>query len=159
MNASRQTKIRSIVVLIVAAVILELTTAVQYFSSRHVVTEQLSRMAQHDLNNTGETAKLRTGVERALNQIVPDVERLYARGDNDSLREVIRHMVASQTRIVGVDFCRVVGDDDKLSISTDVTTGRSATRSSGSTSPSGRGIRRHSPESISGASPTGRTTR
>ena len=51
MNTSRQTKIRSIVVLVVAAIFLELTTAVQYISTRRAITAQITEMAKHDLTS------------------------------------------------------------------------------------------------------------
>ena len=52
MKTSKLTKVRSIVVLIVAAILLELTTAIQYFSTRRVITQQMSEMAQRDLSET-----------------------------------------------------------------------------------------------------------
>ena len=46
MNMSRLAKIRSVLVLVAAALLLELTTAVQYYSTRSAITEQINEMAQ-----------------------------------------------------------------------------------------------------------------
>ena len=113
MKASRQTKIRSIVVLVVAALLLELTTAVQYYSARKSITTQLTEMAQRDLRETNHTALLKKQVETAMTQALPHIERLANRHDADSTRLFIREMLDQQPQIVGIDFCYVVGDDGK----------------------------------------------
>ena len=46
MNSSRHAKIRSIAVLIVAALILQVTMAVQYFSTRNAITSEIMEMAE-----------------------------------------------------------------------------------------------------------------
>ena len=59
MNTPRQAKIRSIAVLVVAALLLELTTAVQYISTRRAITAQIKEMAQRDLSSTSHTAEVK----------------------------------------------------------------------------------------------------
>ena len=71
MNTSRQTKIRSIVVLVAAALLLEVTTAMQYVSGRNGITEQVNEMAQRDLDATNHTAEVKRITEEAIARILP----------------------------------------------------------------------------------------
>ena len=111
MDTSRQNQLRSILVLIIAALLLELVTAVQYFSTRRGITEQLTEMAQRDLSATNRTAQLKQEVEETMAQMLPDIERFTARQDNDSLRLLIREMLGREQQVVGVDYCHLVGAD------------------------------------------------
>ena len=64
MKTTRQTtNLINVAVLVVAALLLELTTAVQYFSTRSSITRQLTEMAQRDLSETNHTAELKQKVE------------------------------------------------------------------------------------------------
>ena len=90
---------------------LELITAVQYYSTRRGITEQLMEMAQRDLSATNHTAQLKQEVEEALAQVLPDVERFAARKDKDSLWIVIRELLAKEQQVAGLDYCKVVGAD------------------------------------------------
>ena len=56
---SRLAKIRSVLVLVAAALLLELTTAVQYYSTRSAITEEINEMAQRDLSATNRTAEVK----------------------------------------------------------------------------------------------------
>ena len=112
MKTSRQkTWLNSIVVLVVAALLLELTSAVQYYSTRHSITGRLTEMAQQDLSETDQIAQRKQDVETSTLQLLPVIERLAARDDLDSIRIVIRQMLSEQQQAVGIDFCRVVGAD------------------------------------------------
>ena len=73
MNTSRQTKIRSIVVLVVAAIFLELTTAVQYISTRRAITAQITEMAKHDLTSANRTFEVKEIAEAAIAAVLPEV--------------------------------------------------------------------------------------
>ena len=108
MKTSKLTKVRSIVVLIVAAILLELTTAIQYFSTRRVITQQMSEMAQRDLSETNHTAQLKDEVEEGIARIMPEVERLYNSNKQDSLRLLIKNTLKAHKSIVGIDLCRIV---------------------------------------------------
>lgn len=111
MNTSRQTKIRSIVVLVAAAILLELTTAVQYVSVRNGITEQINEMAQRDLSATSRTAEVKRLTEEAIAHVLPEVERLVELGDRDSLHRALQQVVREHSEIVGVDFTFRVGED------------------------------------------------
>jgi hypothetical protein len=111
MNTSRQTKIRSIVVLVAAALLLEVTTAVQYVSVRNGITEQINETAQRDLSATNHTADVKRITEEAIAGILPEVERLVELGDRDSLHRVLQQVVREHSEIVGVDFTFRVGED------------------------------------------------
>ena len=91
MNTSRQTKIRSIVVLVVAAIFLELTTAVQYISTRRAITAQITEMAKHDLTSANRTFEVKEIAEAAI--------------------AALQRVVANHPEIVGVDFAYRVGSD------------------------------------------------
>ena len=111
MNTSRHTKIRSIAVLVVAALVLELTTAVQYISTRRAITAQIKEMAQRDLSSTSHTAAVKQIAETAIADVLPEVERLVAAKQRDSLHEKLQHLVAIHPEIVGIDFAYRVGED------------------------------------------------
>lgn len=111
MATSRQAKIRSITVLIVAALLLELTTAVQYISTRSAIGSQIQEMAQRDLSATNRTAEVKQIAETALADILPEVERLAGIGEEDSLHKALQGIVAKHSEIVGIDFVYRVGSD------------------------------------------------
>ena len=113
MISSRQTKIRSIVVLVVAALILQATSAVQYFSTRSAITSEIMEMAQRDVSTINRVAEVKKIAENALVQAAPEVERLFALGDRDSLYRVLQQMVKDHPEIVGIDFACKVGKDGK----------------------------------------------
>ena len=109
MKTNRQTKVRSIVLLIVAALLLELTTAIQYYSTRRAITTQVTEMAQRDLRATCHTAQLKQEVEKSIAGMMPDIERHIGKATKDSIRILITDMLSKQNLYVGVDFCYVVG--------------------------------------------------
>ncbi|MBR5715065.1 MAG: SpoIIE family protein phosphatase [Bacteroidales bacterium] len=105
------TKLSSIAVLITAALLLELTTAVQYLSTRNGITRKLTEMAQHDLSETNRTTLLKLDVEEFTTKMLPTIERFTAIHATDSLRLYIGQMLDQQHEIVGFDYCDVVGPD------------------------------------------------
>lgn len=105
MSTSRQTKIRSVVVLIVAALLIELTTAVQYWVTRRGIAQQITEMAQRDFNATSNTAELKAKVETTVQHLLPEVERLTNAGNIDSVCVVVKQCLQESKEIVGVDFC------------------------------------------------------
>ena len=111
MNTSRQTKIRSIVVLVVAAIFLELTTAVQYISTRRAITAQITEMAKHDLTSANRTFEVKEIAEAAIAAVLPEVERFIDTQQQDSLHMALQRVVANHPEIVGVDFAYRVGSD------------------------------------------------
>ena len=113
MNTSRQTKIRSIVVLVVAAIFLELTTAVQYISTRRAITAQITEMAKHDLTSANRTFEVKEIAEAAIAAVLPEVERFIDTQQQDSLHMALQRVVANHPEIVGVDFAYRVGDDGR----------------------------------------------
>ena len=110
-NSSRLTKIRGVAVLVVAALLLELTMAVQYFSTKNAITAQIKEMAQQDLNSTSHTAEVKRIAEEAIFGVLPEVERLLELGQEDSLHKALQKIVADHHEIVGIDFARRVGED------------------------------------------------
>ena len=111
MNTSRQTKIRSIVVLVVAAIFLELTMAVQYISTRRAITAQITEMAKHDLTSANRTFEVKEIAEAAIAAVLPEVERFIDTQQHDSLHMALQRVVANHPEIVGVDFAYRVGSD------------------------------------------------
>ena len=104
MNTSRHTKIRSITVLVVAACLLELTTAVQYISTRRAITAQIKEMAQQDLTSANRTFEVKEIAEAAIAAVLPEVERFVDTQQQDSLHLALQRVVANHPEIVGVDF-------------------------------------------------------
>ena len=111
MNSSQQTKIRSIAVLIVAAFLLELTTAVQFFSTRSAISAQIKEMAQRDLSATNRTAEVKQIAEDAISEVLPEVEHLLSIGNEDSLHKILQKIVILHPEIAGIDFVHRVGED------------------------------------------------
>ena len=111
MKTSRQAKIRSIAVLITAALLLELTTAVQFMSTRKAISSQIMEMAQRDLSETNHTAEIKRIAEGAITDILPEVERLAELNQEDSLHRLLQKTVAIHPEIVGIDYThRVLSD-------------------------------------------------
>ena len=111
MNISRLTKIRSVVVLVAAALLLEVTTAVQYFSMRGAITEQINEMVQRDLGAVNRTAEVKRIAEESINRVLPEAQRLMLAGEEDSLHKVLQQIVVDHPELVGVDFVYRVRED------------------------------------------------
>ena len=107
------TRLSSIAVLIVAALLLELTTAMQYFSARTGITRKMVEMAHRDLSESDRTVELKRDVEHTVAQMLPTIERLTAQLATDSLRLYINEILDSQDEIVGFDYCLVKGKNGK----------------------------------------------
>ncbi len=112
MKTTRQTTwASSITVLVAAALLLEMTTAVQYFSTRHGITNQLMEIARHDLSETGQTARLKQDVEETIDRLLPEIERMTESQSLDSLYLTIEETLMQQDQVAGIDYCRVVRED------------------------------------------------
>ena len=111
MNSSNLARVRSIAVLVLAAVLLEATTAFQYISTRRAITDQIKEMAQQDLTSANRTFEIKEITEAVIAGVLPEVERLAALGQDDSLHKVLQHLIAVTPEIVGIDFAYRVGSD------------------------------------------------
>lgn len=111
MRSSRKIKLQGIGVIIAAAVLLEVTTAVQYFSIRSAISSQIEDMAQRDLRGTNHTVEVKNITEKAIADVLPEVERLFSLGQEDSLHKVLQQVVREHSEIVGVDFTHRVRED------------------------------------------------
>ena len=109
MKTSSIVKMRSVVVLIVAALLLELTTAVQYFATRRDITWQLTEMAQRDLSETNHTALLKQDVEKTMSDYMPIVQKLVEKKDIDSLKMTLRKMLVQSEYITGMNIAFIPG--------------------------------------------------
>ena len=111
MNFSRITRLQGIGVIVAAAVVLELAAVVQYVSMRNAISSQVEEMAQRDLKATNRIVEVKRVAEDAIAGVLPEVERLLALGQEDSLHRALRRVVSEHPEIVGVDFAHRVGDD------------------------------------------------
>ena len=111
MNFSRITRLQGIGVIVVAAVVLELAAVVQYVSMRNAISSQVEEMAQCDLKATNRIVEVKRVAEDAIVGVLPEVERLLALGQEDSLHRALRRVVSEHPEIVGVDFAHRVGED------------------------------------------------
>ena len=100
MKLKQQTRL-SILVIVLAALLLEANTALEFFSTRRSFNEQLTEKAQRDLNESHRIAQVKREVEYAVRAALPTIERLAVEADADSLRQAIRQLVLSQDQIVG----------------------------------------------------------
>ncbi|MBO4810313.1 MAG: SpoIIE family protein phosphatase [Prevotella sp.] len=101
MKLKQQTRL-SILVIVLAAVLLEANTALEFFSTRRSFNEQLTEKAQRDLNESHRIGKVKQEVETAVRAALPTIERLAMEVDADSLRQAMRQLVLGQEQIVGV---------------------------------------------------------
>ena len=95
----KQTKY-SILVIVIAALVLEIATAEQFFSARRVFTEQLMQKAQRDLNESPRIANVKQEVETVVDQAWAE----FGNHLTDSAA-MLRHMVTlceSKPQIVGI---------------------------------------------------------
>ena len=95
----KQTKY-SILVIVFAALVLEIATAEQFFSARRVFTEQLMQKAQRDLNESPRIANVKQEVETVVDQAWAE----FGNHLTDSAA-MLRHMVTlceSKPQIVGI---------------------------------------------------------
>ncbi len=111
MSTFKLAKVRSVAVLVLAAVLLEATTAFQYISTRHAITAQIKEMAQRDLSSANRTFEIKEITEAVVAGVLPEVERLVALGREDSLHRVLQHLIAITPEVVGIDFAYRVGVD------------------------------------------------
>ena len=100
MKLKQQTRL-SILVIVLAALLLEANTALEFFSTRRSFNEQLTEKAQRDLNESHRIGRVKLEVETAVRAALPTIERLAVEADADSLRQAIRQLVLSQDQIVG----------------------------------------------------------
>ena len=108
MKLNHHTRV-SILVIVVAAVLLELNTIVDFVSMRRSFSEQLTVKAQHDLNESHRIARIKEEVEAAVAAALPEIERQADEVDIDTLRQVLTHLSLSQPQIVGVTVGFVPG--------------------------------------------------
>ena len=101
MKLNHHTRV-SILVIIVAALLLELNTIVDFVSTRRSFNEQLTEKAQRDLNESHRIARIKEEVENAVAAALPEIERQADEVDIDTLRQVLRQLSLSQPQIVGV---------------------------------------------------------
>ena len=101
MKLKQQTRL-SILVIVLAAVLLEANTALEFFSTRRSFNEQLTEKAQRDLNESHRIGRVKQEVETAVRAALPTIERLAVEADADSLRQAMRQLVLGQEQIVGV---------------------------------------------------------
>ena len=101
MKLNHHTRV-SILVIVVAAVLLELNTIVDFVSTRRSFNEQLTEKAQRDLNESHRIARIKEEVENAVAAALPEIERQADEVDIDTLRQVLRQLSLSQPQIVGV---------------------------------------------------------
>ena len=97
--------------LVAAALLLEVTTAVQYFSMRGAITEQINEMVQRDLGAVNRTAEVKRIAEESINRVLPEAQRLMLAGEEDSLHKVLQQIVVDHPELVGVDFAYRVRED------------------------------------------------
>ena len=108
MKLNHHTRV-SILVIVVAAVLLELNTVVDFVSTRRSFNEQLTVKAQRDLNESHRIARIKEEVESAVAAALPEIERQADEVDIDTLRQVLRQLSLSQPQIVGVTVGFVPG--------------------------------------------------
>ena len=103
MKLKHQTRL-SILVIVVAALLMEANTALEFFSTRRSFNAQLTEKAQRDLNESYRIGRVKEEVEVALSEALPTIQRLAIKMDSDSLRASMRLLVSEQKQIIGVSL-------------------------------------------------------
>ena len=113
MDLSKLTSRRHVLVLVVAAILLELTTAVQFMVSRQNSRALLKDVATYAMGDVNHASKLKVDVEDLLHQYLPDFERYAENHQTDSAHTLILQVLEEHQRLNGIDFCYVVNDKAK----------------------------------------------
>lgn len=113
MKISKRTQIRSIMVLVAAAILLELTTSVQFIMSRQSSKELLKDVANFAMNDANHASRLKEDVEVIVHQYLPVFERYAETHQIDSARLAIHQILEQHTDLNGIEFCYKVNVKNK----------------------------------------------
>lgn len=108
MKINEDTKL-SIVVIVVAALLLQLNSALEYISTRRDFTEQLTEKAQRDVNESPRIAHVKHHVEESVNDILPAIRKQTNEVDVDTLKQMFSKLLYEHKHIVGVAIGYVPG--------------------------------------------------
>ena len=108
MKINEDTKL-SIVVIVVAALLLQLNSALEYISTRRDFTEQLTEKAQRDVNESPRIARVKHHVEESLNDILPAIRNQAKEVDVDTLKQLFSKLLYEHKHIVGITIGYVPG--------------------------------------------------
>ena len=97
----------SIVVIVVAALLLQVNSALEHFTIRRSFNEQLTEMAQRDLNESHRIDRIKREVEKVMKETMPVFESHV--NNLDSLRSIMKEICRHQDQIVGVSLAYVPG--------------------------------------------------
>ena len=94
----------SIMMVVVAALLLQGSFTMEFVSTRRTFNYQLTEMAQNDLTDSYRIAKVRQDVENATRSVIDEIEKQANEIDMDTLQMLIGDLVHNQDQIVGVSF-------------------------------------------------------
>ncbi|MBP5570389.1 MAG: SpoIIE family protein phosphatase [Prevotella sp.] len=103
MKLKQDTKL-SIMMVIAAALLLQMNETMEYFSTRRTFNEQLTEMAQYDLNDSHRISQVKQEVEAATQAILPKIAQQINEIDVDTLQMLVKNLITEQPQIVGISI-------------------------------------------------------
>ena len=91
--------------LVLAALIIELTTAVQFYSLKQHLSSELTEVTKHDILSIEDMAELKAEVADEVGVMLPELERLYNEQKFDSIKMFIHDWLMEDTYIIGIQLC------------------------------------------------------
>ena len=89
---------------VAAALLLQMSVTMEYFSTRRTFNEQLTEMAQYDLNDSHRISQVKQEVEAATQAILPEISRQINEIDIDTLKMLVKNLTNEQPQIVGISI-------------------------------------------------------
>ena len=89
---------------IAAALLLQMNETMEYFSTRRTFNEQLTEMAQYDLNDSHRISQVKQEVEAATQAILPKIAQQINEIDVDTLQMLVKNLITEQPQIVGISI-------------------------------------------------------
>ena len=103
MKLGQDTKL-SIMMVVAAALLLQMSETLEYFSTRRTFNAQLTEMAQYDLNDSHRISQVKQEVEAATQAVLPKIAKQINEMDLDTLQILVKNLIKEQPQIVGVSI-------------------------------------------------------
>ena len=103
MKIRQDTKL-SIMMVVAAALLLQMSETLEYYSTRRSFNAQLTEMALYDLNDSHRISQVKQEVEAATKDILPDIAHQINEIDIDTLQILVSKLINEQPQIAGISI-------------------------------------------------------
>lgn len=103
MKIRQDTKL-SIMMVVAAALLLQMSETMEYYSTRRSFNAQLTEMALYDLNDSHRISQVKQEVEAATKDILPDIAHQINEIDIDTLQILVSKFINEQPQIAGISI-------------------------------------------------------